>query len=127
MPVPDHRLAICRRCRQPERIAKGADSAEDLLVSARAYSVPGSPDLHVRLSQCLNCCDGGHTVRVEWKGTEIALVGMRTVEELQCKVLENLEQIAKREVPDEVENRVYQVWVDGELRWHKNLDEGEES
>ena len=123
MPVPDHRLAICRRCRQPERIATGADSAEELLRAARAHASPDSPEVHVRLSQCLNCCDGGHTVRVEWQGREVALVGMRTVAELRDKVLANLDAIARHEIPADVERRVYQIWVDGELIHHKNLED----
>jgi predicted metal-binding protein len=123
MPIPEHRIAICRRCRQPERIAKGAASASDLLQASRAIAAEKGPAVHARLSQCLNCCDGGHTVRVEWRGTEIAVVGIRTVNELETRVLDHLEAIARREIPPALERRIYQVWVDGELIHHKNLSD----
>ncbi len=122
MSVPDHRIAICRRCRQPERRAKGATEAADLLTAAKEAVAEGEVDVHCRLSQCLNCCDGGHTVRVECRGVEVAMVGMRTGEELRAKVLDNIERIAQRDVPPELEKRVWQVWIDGEMVWHRNLE-----
>ena len=118
MPVPDLRLAICRRCRQPERKAAHADQADVLLAAARTRLAADGVQAHCRLSQCLNCCDGGHTVRVEFRGTEVALIGVRTTAELE-KVLADIEQIAVRDVPAELERRVYQVWVDGTLVFHR--------
>lgn len=123
MPVPDHRIAICRRCRQPERRASGATLAAELLADAKNAVTEGPVDVHCRLSQCLNCCDGGHTVRVECRGIEVALVGMRTSEELRMKVLNNIERIALRDIPPELEKRVWQVWVDGKMVWHRNLED----
>ena len=123
MPIPDHRLAICRRCRQPERIARGASDAESLLSAGRRCAAEGGVDVHVRLSQCLNCCDGGHTVRVEHQGVEVALVGIRTTDELQSLVFGHIEAIARREIPAALRTRTYQIWVDGELVFHRNLAE----
>ena len=121
MPIPDHRIAICKRCRWPERIARGADDDQVLKAFGKAWSERTGFPVHVRASQCLNCCDGGHTVRVEYQGNEVALVGIRTEAELE-RVLENIEAIAEREVPAGLAKRVYQVWVDGEMVFHKNLD-----
>ena len=123
MPVPDHRLAICRRCRQPERIARGASDADTLLEAGCARARAAPVDVHVRLAQCLNCCDGGHTVRVECRGVEVALVGIRTTEELERLVVDRIDSIARREIPNDLQARVYQVWVDGDLIFHRNLDE----
>ncbi|MFT6398924.1 MAG: putative metal-binding protein [Bradymonadia bacterium] len=123
MPVPDHRIAICRRCRQPERRAKGATEAAELLADAKQSVADSDLDVHFRLSQCLNCCDGGHTVRVECRGVEVALVGMRTSAELRTKVLDNIERIAVRDIPAELQKRVWQIWVDGEMVWHRSLED----
>lgn len=124
MPVPDLRLAICRRCRSEDRIASGAASDVALEVAARAYVAQHGLSMHVRRSQCLSCCDGGHTVRVERYGVEIALVGIRTVAELET-VLASIDDIATRNVPAALQSRLYQVWVDGDLVWHRQLGAGD--
>jgi hypothetical protein len=120
MNIPDHRLAICRRCRWPERIAAAADSAESLLEHARGATAAGrcAVALHARLSQCLNCCDGGHTVRVEHCGREVALVGVRTRAELD-ELLGVLDEVARGSVPERLERKVYQVWIDGRMVFHR--------
>lgn len=123
MPVPDLRIAICRRCREESRVASGADSDLELDAAARAFVEETGIEVHVRRSQCLSCCDGGHTVRIERHGVEVALVGIRTVAELR-QVLENLDAIADQRVPDSLASRVYQVWRDGDLVWHRQLSTG---
>lgn len=120
MPVPSLRLAICRRCRWSSRRAKGADDEQLLLDHARDGVTARGLEAHCRISQCLNCCDGGHTVRVEFDGDEVALVGIRTTAELD-RVLDALPSIGRRAVPAPLNRRVYQVWIDGELAWHLNL------
>lgn len=77
--------------------------------------------IHVRRSQCLNCCDGGHTVRIEFQGNEVALVGVRNCSELE-RVLEHAEQIGRLQIPEKFRKRVYQVWTDGKMIHHKNTD-----
>jgi len=121
MPVPPLRLAICRRCRWPSRRAKGADDDQALLAHARDGVESRGLEAHCRVSQCLNCCDGGHTVRVELDGDEVALVGIRTLAELD-RVLDALPAIGRRAVPESLQRRVYQVWIDGTLTWHLNLN-----
>lgn len=119
--VPDHRLAICRRCRNAERIATGADSAQTLLDQARERAVtPDGHPFHARLSQCLNSCDAGHTVRVEWQGWEFAFVGIRTRAELD-EVINALSDIARGETPEHLRKRLYQTWYEGKLRFHAGL------
>jgi hypothetical protein len=120
MPAPPLRLAICRRCRWPSRRAAGADDDATLLEHAKQGVVARGTIAHCRVSQCLNCCDAGHTVRVELDGDEVALVGIRTCAELD-RVLNDLEAIGQRDVPATLTNRVYQVWRDGTLVWHRNL------
>ncbi|TVQ95847.1 MAG: hypothetical protein EA398_16785 [Deltaproteobacteria bacterium] len=115
--VPDLRLAICRRCRWPERRAAGADDERTLLDHARTACARRGINAHVRISQCLNSCDGGHTVRVELHGAEVALVGIRRIDELD-RVLDHLRDIGERRVPPSLRRRVWQVWVDGKLHWH---------
>jgi hypothetical protein len=117
MTVPDLRLAICRRCRWDSRRASGADTDERLLAHARKACADLGLDSHVRLSQCLHSCDGGHTVRVELHGREVALVGIRTCAELD-RVLTHLPAIGQGNVPDGLRRRVWQVWEDGKLCWH---------
>lgn len=123
MSVPDHRLAICRRCRWDSRRASGAATDDVLLEHARAWCESNGVEAHVRLSQCLHSCDGGHTVRVEWRGWEVALVGIRTLAELE-RVLTELDAIGRGEVPAALLSRVWQVWKDGEMRWHTTLHGG---
>lgn len=119
--VPDHRLAICRRCRNSERIAAGADGAQTLLDHARQRGVtPDGHPFHARLSQCLNSCDAGHTVRVEWQGWEFAFVGIRTRDELD-EIIGALALIAQQQTPDRLRRRLYQVWFEGRLRFHAGL------
>lgn len=118
-PVPDLRLAICRRCRWPERRASGAHEDGVLLSHGRKGCAERGLEAHVRLSQCLNCCDGGHTVRVELRGVEVALVGVRTCAELD-QVLDALPEIGQRHVPPALRSRVYQEWVDGRMVYHRN-------
>lgn len=93
----------------------------------------GELDAHVRLSQCLNCCDGGHTVRLEHKGWEFAFVGIRTEDELQeflrwahiivcfpegiADKAGHPTQTSER-VPSSLLKRIYQIWHDGALVWH---------
>ncbi len=91
-----------------------------MLAAARRWAEAGEPDVHCRLSQCLNCCDGGHTVRVECRGREVALVGIRTTDELH-RVLENIEAIGERDVPASLRPRVWQEWVDGEMVFHHDI------
>ena len=122
MPAPHHRLAICKRCRWPERIASGADSDEVLQRAAEAWRASQGMELHVRRSQCLNCCDAGHTVRVETPRHEVAIVGIRTVAELH-RLLEDVEAIGRLEIPPRWQKRAYQVWVDGRLVRHAQLDD----
>lgn len=119
MPVPDHRLAICHRCRWPSRIANGAASDQALLDHAKQLVAAGERPVHCRISQCLNCCDGGHTVRVELRGREVCLVGIRTPEEL-ARVLEAIDEIGNVEIPPALQKRVWQIWRDGKLVWHRN-------
>lgn len=124
MTVPDLRIAICRRCREPERRAAGAATADDLLAAAREGVASGTPT-HVRLSQCLNCCDGGHTVRVEHRGVEVSIVGIRSVDELD-EVVKARDAIAAAwagrdpgpPVPEKLVRRVFHLWRDGRLVWH---------
>lgn len=116
MAVPDLRLAICRRCRQPERIASGADSAEALLACAKKLR-ESSASLHVRGAQCLTCCDGGHTVRVEHHDLEIAFVGVRTEREL-AELFTELRGAVRGELEGKWRRRVYRIWRDGQLLWH---------
>lgn len=119
--VPDHRLAICRRCRNSERIATGADGSDTLLAHARARALtPDGHPFHARLSQCLNSCDAGHTVRVEWQGWEFAFVGIRSCAELD-EVIDALAAIARQQAPERLQRRLYQVWFDGRLRFHAGL------
>jgi predicted metal-binding protein len=119
--VPDHRLAICRRCRNSERIAAGADGAQLLLDHARGRATtPDGTPFHARLSQCLNSCDAGHTVRVEWQGREFAFVGIRTCSELD-QVINALGDIARGETPDHLGKRLYQVWTEGKITFHAGL------
>lgn len=122
MPVPDHRIAICRRCRQPERRARRAADADTLLAAAKDAATQGEVPVHCRLSQCLNCCDGGHTVRVECRGNEVAVVGIRTVEELQDLVA-NIERLGERDVPSSLRKQVWQEWVDGEMVFHHAIED----
>lgn len=119
--VPDHRLAICRRCRNSERIAAGAEGADRLLAHARSRgTTPDGHPFHARLSQCLNSCDAGHTVRVEWQGWEFALVGIRTCGELD-EVIDALAAIATQQAPERLQRRIYQIWFEGRLRFHAGL------
>lgn len=120
MSGPELCIAICRRCREPRRIASGADGAERLQRVARSWCESNGVDGHVRLSQCLNCCDGGHTVRLERGGVEVALVGVRTVAELHEVLLERGEILA-RPLESRVAARVYQVWRDGRMEFHRAL------
>ncbi len=90
-----------------------------MLRAARGQQPPVA--LHCRLSQCLNCCDGGHTVRVEYRGREIALIGARTEAELS-EIIGNVDRIAEGDVPDALKSRVFQRWEDGRLVWHRNRD-----
>lgn len=121
MPVADLRLAICKRCRWDSRIASGADKDDVLLEHGKAWSAAEGLDIHIRRSQCLNCCDAGHTVRIEWRGNEVALVGIRTCAELEM-VLQHAAEIGRFEVPPALRKRVYQVWSDGKMIHHKNMD-----
>lgn len=120
MTAPLRCLAICRRCRSDERIASGADSGEALLQHARAYATASGEQLHVRLSQCLHCCDGGHTVRVEYGNNEVALVGIRTCSELD-RVLTQLAPLSRAEVPPSLKKRVWQRWTAGVMVFHRAL------
>ena len=119
-PLPAHRLAICKRCRWPERIAHGAHTDAALASEARAWVDETGSALHVRQSQCLNCCDGGHTVRIESGGVEVALVGIRTQSELR-DVLAHLDAIAAEQIPAHLTRRVYQTWRDGVMTFHRSL------
>ena len=123
MSVPELRLAICRRCRWESRRASGADDDQTLLDHARQVCTQRGIDAHVRLSQCLHSCDGGHTVRVELHGREVALVGIRTRDELE-RVLSHLDAIGRGQVPDALRKRVWQVWDQGTMRWHIARDAG---
>ena len=116
--IPETRIAMCKRCRWPERIATGAEPVEGLVAHAKQQL---GERAHVRASQCLNCCDGGHTVRIERRGVEIALVGIRTTVELD-RVLQHLDEIAALDVPKTLHRRVYQVWTDGEMVHHRNIE-----
>ena len=118
MGVPDLRLAICRRCRAPERRAAGASTDDRLLQAARDAAGDAGIELHCRVSQCLNCCDAGHTVRVEWRGNEVALVGIRTEDEMRA-VVRDAADLGAREVPVRWRPRVHQEWVDGRLVYHR--------
>ena len=108
------------------------DSA--LLQCGRELVASGDVNAHVRLSQCLNCCDGGHTVRLEYRGWEFAFIGIRTEDELQqlmqaaSTVVELPAQIAERlkrppgttePLPNWLDKRLYQVWLDGVMLWHR--------
>ena len=115
--VARDRLAICKRCRWPERIAAGADHVDALVSHAKATTDPS--ELHVRASQCLNSCDAGHTVRVESRGLEVAIVGVRTRDEL-TRVTNELSEITAGRIPEWIVPRVYQVWIDGELVYHRS-------
>jgi hypothetical protein len=117
MAVPELRIAICRRCRQPERIASGAASADALLTHGKASCRQGGVEAHVRLSQCLNCCDQGHTVRLECRGREVALVGVRTEADLD-EVIGAIEATVQGHPPEKLRRRVQQVWIDGRLVAH---------
>ena len=134
--IPELRLAICKRCRWPSRIAAGADTDAQLRDCAKACVVAQSLAMHVRLSQCLNCCDGGHTVRLEWRGWEFAFIGIRTDEEVSRLVplaptlvqrpralaeLTGLDAACEDVVPDWALKRLYQVWFNGEMLWHKHV------
>lgn len=77
-------------------------------------------DVHVRLSQCLNCCDGGHTVRIECRGAEVALVGVRSTEEL-AEVFAEVERLGARDVPKRMRKRVWQEWQDGVMVYHHDI------
>jgi predicted metal-binding protein len=94
----------------------------------------GAIDAHVRLSQCLNCCDGGHTVRLEHKGWEFGFIGIRTEDELQdlLTLADAIVQFPphadgstnqplgqEHTVPAHLVKRIYQVWYDGRLVWHQ--------
>lgn len=125
MPVPDLRLAICERCRRPERRASGAAEARPLLDEAKRACAAANLDAHCRLSQCLNCCEGGHTVRVELHDTEVALIGIRTVDEIRT-VVTHLQAIGEDRVPPSLERRVYQRWYDGRMVFHRSLSTGDE-
>jgi hypothetical protein len=137
MAVPDLRVAICRRCRWPSRIASGAAGDQALLELGRARGQAHTPPCHARLSQCLNSCDGGHTVRLEHHGWEFAFVGIRTEDELDLLldhapcIVQLPEAIARRVGVDagttepldrRLEARLYQVWRDGRLCWHRNTE-----
>lgn len=61
-------------------------------------------------------------MRLEWRGREVALVGIRTEAELQ-RVLDALEAIAAGQTPADLRSRVYQIWEDGTLVWHRNHQE----
>ncbi len=113
-------LAICRRCRNDERRAAGAALPEPLLEHARAGCASRGLDVHVRLSQCLHCCDGGHTVRVERGDNEVSLVGIRTVAELDG-VLDAVERLARADVPEALRPRVWQRWEAGKMVFHRAL------
>jgi len=80
--------------------------------------------MHVRISQCLNSCDGGHTVRLELRGREVALVGVRDQAELR-EIVANAREIALGELSARWQRRVYQIWRDGELLYHLNLHDAE--
>ena len=133
-PVPDLRVAICRRCRWPNRIALGAAPDSALLQCGRELVASGDVHAHVRLSQCLNSCDGGHTVRLEYRGWEFAFVGIRTEEELQqlmqaagtvvnlpAPIAGRLDRVPGTEspLPAWLDKRLYQVWLDGVMLWHR--------
>lgn len=117
MGIPELRIAICRRCRQPERIASGAASADALLTHGKATCRQDGVEAHVRLSQCLNCCDQGHTVRLEYRGREVALVGVRTEAELD-EVIAAMEVTVQGRPPEALRRRLQQVWIDGRLVAH---------
>jgi hypothetical protein len=133
--IPELRLAICKRCRWPARRAAGAATDDALLAEARTCAPGCSEPLHTRLSQCLNCCDGGHTVRLEFQGWEFALVGIRTEAEIAevvnwapqlVRMPPALAALAEQPVGDGLDvppwllRRVYQVWRDGQMLWHRN-------
>jgi hypothetical protein len=118
--TPPRCLAICRRCRNDERRASGAALADELLSLARAGCSARGLDVHARLSQCLHCCDGGHTVRVEHGGNEVSIVGIRTGEELE-RVLDHFDLLARAEVPERLVSRVWQRWEGGRMVFHRAL------
>lgn len=118
--VCDLRVAICRRCRWPERRAAGAADESELLRAARAFAASEAVEVHCRVSQCLNCCDGGHTVRIEKEGLEVALVGVRTVQEME-RVIAAAPVVAAGGEVAWVRGRTWQIWRDGRLVWHRSV------
>lgn len=120
MSVGSH-LAICRRCRWPERRASGAATDDALLAHAREALTDASPSCRPRLSQCLNSCDVGHTVRLEGSGREVVLVGIRTTEELQM-VLDSREALLALDAQAPFIRRVYQLWEEGRMAYHRQVD-----
>ena len=121
--APRCHLAICRRCRWPERRAAGAATAEELLAHGQALVEAGESVCRVRLSQCLHSCDGGHTVRIESGGHELALVGVRTTGELG-EVLSELDVLLAGQAGSRWRKRVYQEWRDGRMVYHRGLGLG---
>ncbi len=119
--APPRCLAICRRCRTPERIASGAASIDELVAVARAEAAANG-FAHARASQCLHCCDGGHTVRIELGGDEVALVGVRTVDELREVMRANDALLRDADAPARWSRRVWQRWRQGTMVAHRNLD-----
>ena len=115
-------VAICKRCRWPARIAKGADDDVALHACAEARCAERDDGARAWRSQCHNCCDGGHTVRLERGDDEVYVVGIRTVAEMDA-LLADADRIVALDLPPKWRKRVYQVWRDGEMTWHINLDE----
>lgn len=113
-------LAICSRCRNSERIASGALDPAAALAAARAVLADRPQPVFCRLSQCLHCCDGGHTVRVECGQTEVALVGIRTAAEL-ARVAEHIDDLGRGDVAPELAKRLWQRWDAGRMVWHRNV------
>lgn len=120
--IEDLRMAICQRCRWPERRAAGAATEVELREAAQeASSVHGVP-MHIRISQCLNCCDGGHTVRLEFRGHEVAVCGVRTPEDI-ASVAAGAQGLVGGECVEPWSRRIYQRWDAGRLVYHRRLSE----
>jgi hypothetical protein len=118
-PVPDLRLAICLRCRGPESRASGAADEHQLLAHAREVAAREGISMHCRLSQCLNCCDGGHTVRIERSGLEVAICGIRTTDEV-ARLVADAPAVGEGTKIRWISARTWQIWRDGRMLWHRS-------